>query len=303
MFAMASRGHTRLSPQINTAREPLPSIPVMPQSRYDMPVLFGPSPMPDMTHVPRAQAIVIPFETTREAAARLLPRGFLMPEKPVVSVSRIDYHDVDYLGGRGYREVVISVTASFDDAGERIDAAFAPVLWVSEVAALIGGREYMGLAKLPAEMDEVTVEGDTRRFRCTEYGGSLVSGEVRGMTALTGEKLERLRQGASEVRTFGWKYIPSAAGLPDADYPLVNSMRWDYERAWSGEGHVIFHDPDAQAAPLSSRVLSVLRELPVLGWRRAFVGKGRAIIDRTATRRLPSARSGATQVGEYGVAL
>jgi acetoacetate decarboxylase len=275
----------------------------MPQTRYDMPVLFGPSPMPDMTHVPRAEAIVIPFETTREAAARLLPRHFRVADKPTVSVSRIDYHDVDYLGGRGYREVVISVAASFDGAGGRIDAAYAPVLWVSEVAALIGGREYMGLAKLPAEMDEVAVQDDVRHFACTEYGASLISGEVRGMTALSGEKLERLRRGASEVRTFGWKYIPSAAGVPDTDYPLINSMRWDYERAWSGDGHVTFHDPDARAAPLSSRVLAVLRELPNLGWRRAFVGEGRAIIDRTATRRLLSAPSEATHVGEYGVAF
>ena len=273
----------------------------MPQTRYDMPVLFGPSPMPDKTHVLRAEAIVIPFETTREAAARLLPRHFRVADKPVVSVSRIDYHGVDYLGGRGYREIVISVAASFDEEGGRIDAAFAPVLWVSEVAALIGGREYMGLAKLPAEMDDVQAQDNVRRFGCTEYGAPLISGEVRGMTALAGEKLERVRQGASEVRTFGWKYIPSATGAPDADYPLINSMRWDYEHAWSGDGRVTFHEPDAQAAPLSSRVLAALREVPILGWRRAFVGEGRALIDRTATRRLLPPRAEPARLGEYGV--
>jgi hypothetical protein len=274
----------------------------MPQPRYDMPVLFGPSPMPDETHVPRAEAIVIPFETSREAAARLLPRHFRVADRPIVSVSRIDYHGVDYLGGRGYREVVISVAATFDGARDHIEAAFAPVLWVSEVAALIGGREYMGLAKLPAEMNDVQAQEAVRRFDCAEYGAPLISGEVRGMTALTGDKLQRIKQGASEVRTFGWKYIPSASGFPDADYPLVNSMRWDYERAWSGDGQVTFHDPDQQAAPLSSRVLAVLRELPILSWRRAFVGEGRAVIDRVATRRLEPARP-VEQPGEYGVAM
>jgi len=275
----------------------------MPQTRYDMPVLFGPSPMPDITHVPRAEAIVIPFETSRDAAARLLPRHFQVADKPIVSVSRIDYHDVDYLGGRGYREVVISVASSHEGPDGRIEAAFAPVLWVSEVAALIGGREFMGLAKLPAEMDDVQARNGVRRFRCTEYGAPLLSGEVRGMTAITGDKLLRVQKGATEVRTFGWKYIPSASGLPDADYPLVNSMRWDYERAWSGEGEVTFHDPDPRAAPLSSRVLALLRELPVVGWRRAFVGEGRAVIDRTATRRLQPMPAAPTEVGEYGLAL
>jgi len=268
----------------------------MAPTRYDMPVLFGPSPMPDKTLVPRAEAIVIPFETTREAAASLLPPHFQVGEKPIISVSRIDYHDVDYLGGRGYREVVVSVAASFDG---RVEAAFAPVLWVSEVAALISGREYMGLAKLPAEMEPVQIEDGLRRFACAEYGAPLISGEVRGMTELTGDKLLRVQQGASEVRTFGWKYIPSVEGSPDADYPLVNSMRWTYERAWSGDGRITFHDPDKRAAPLSSRVLAVLREIPNLGWRRAFVGAGRAVIDRSATRRLAPLASAGAQRGEH----
>lgn len=258
----------------------------MPKLRYDMPVLFGPSPMPDESQIPQAEAIVIPFETTRDAAARLLPRHFDLAERAIVSVSRIDYHHVDYLGGRGYREVVVSVAAIHDGPGGRVEAAFAPVLWVSEVAALIGGREYMGLAKLPAEMDAVVVEEGTRTFRCTEYGAPLVDGRVCDMQPLTGEKLERVRRRSSEVRTFGWKYIPSAESQPDVDYPLINVMQWDYTRAWTGRGELTIHRPDARSAPMSSRVLAVLAELPIVDYLAAFVGEGRAVINRSATRRL-----------------
>lgn len=275
----------------------------MPQVRYDMPVQFGPSPMPNHTHVPAAEAIVIPFETTRDAAALLLPRHFELADAAVVSVSRIDYHDVDYLGGRGYREVVVSVAAVHQGRDGRIEAAFAPVLWVSEVAALIGGREYMGLAKLPAEMDAVQIEVGRRRFRCTEYGAPLIDGEVCEMQALSGDKLARVQRGSAEVKTFGWKYIPSASGAPDADYPLVNVMAWDYERAWSGEGRVTLHQPDRRAAPLSSRVMAVLGKLPVKAYRRAFVGEGRAVIDRAGTRRLDSSSPAEAERGEYGVVL
>ncbi|MNN70447.1 hypothetical protein D3C81_1862970 [compost metagenome] len=63
-------------------------------------------------------------------------------------------------------------------------------------------------------------------------------------------------------------------------------MRWDYQRAWSGEGRLTWHQPDRQAAPLSSRVMAALAAIPVKEYRRAFIGEGSAIIDRAATRRL-----------------
>lgn len=255
--------------------------------RYDMPALFGPSLMPDQTHVARAEAVIISYETTRDTAARLLPRFFELPDSAVVSVSRIDYDGVDYLGGRGYREVVVSVGAVYPGADGPLQAAFAPVMWVSEVGALIGGREYMGFAKLAGEMQAMEAGADYRRFRCAEYGAVLLEGEATGLRQLSDESLAKVRRNAAEVRTFGWKYIPGAAGQPpDADYPLVNSMRWDYQRAWGGEGRLTWQRPDAQAAPLSSRIVAALAAIPVKEYRRAFVGEGSAIIDRAATCRL-----------------
>ena len=255
-------------------------------ARYDMPALFGPSLMPDQSRVALAEAVIIPFETTADAAARLLPRFFELTERPIVTVSRIDYHDVDYLGGRGYREVVISVGAVYTGPGPRMEAAFAPVMWVSEVAALIGGREYMGFGKLPGEMGPMFASDTRRAFRCAEYGNTLLEGEADALRPLTDEALAKVNRGAAEVNTFGWKFIPGCGGEADVDYPLVNSMRWRYERAWSGAGRLTLHCPDAKAAPMSSRVMAALAQIPVKEYRRAFVGEGSAIIDRSATRKL-----------------
>ncbi len=256
-------------------------------TRYDMPALFGPSLMPDQSRVPHAEAIIISYETTRDAAAQLLPRFFEVPDAPVVSVSRIDYAGVDYLGGRGYREIVVTVSAIYQGAEGPLQAAFAPVMWVTEAGALIGGREYMGYAKLLGEMGPVEAASESRRFQCAEYGSVLLEGEASSLRPLSEESLAKVRRNAADVRTFGWKYIPGSHGEgPDADYPLVNSMRWDYQRAWSGEGRLTWHQPDRQAAPLSSRVMAALAAIPVKEYRRAFIGEGSAIIDRAATRRL-----------------
>ncbi|MFC5463097.1 acetoacetate decarboxylase family protein [Massilia niabensis] len=259
----------------------------MPQARYDMPALFGPSLMPDQTQVPHAEVIVVSYETARDAAARLLPRFFELPDTAVISVSHIDYHDIDYLGGRGYREVVISVGAVYDGPEGPLQAGFAPVMWVSEAGALTAGREYMGFAKLLGEIGPVTAEPERRRFQCAEYGNVLLEGEASRLRPLSDEALERVRRNSAQVRTFGWKVIPGPQGeAPDADYPLENLMRWSYQHAWAGEGRIDWRAPERKAAPISARVIAAMKSIPVKEYRRAFVGEGSAVIDRAATRRL-----------------
>ena len=252
--------------------------------RFDMPALFGPSVVPDRSVVPFAEVVSISFETTVEAAGRLMPRFFKPAGPPVVTVTRIDYHDVDYLGGRGYREIVVSVGALHGD--NRRPAGFAPVMWVTEPGALISGREFMGFAKLPATMEAIEREADGCRFRACEYDAILMEGRVSGLHPLSEESLTRVNQSAEEVRTFGWKLIPGDGEAPDVDHPMMNVMRWNYSRAWSGDGDIRFHRPDARAAPLSAHVVDSLADVPVVASRRAFVAEGRAEIDRTATRRL-----------------
>mgnify|MGYP003630361021 FL=1 len=79
----------------------------------------------------------------------------------------------------------------------------------------------------------------------------------------------------------------------DAAYPVVNVMRWSYERIWSGRGELRLFTPDHAQAPTSSDVMAALAALPVLRMRRSFVGVGSAVIDRLGTRRLGTRASAA----------
>lgn len=257
-----------------------------PLQRYDMPVVFGPSIVPDKTRIPDASACVLSFRTSIEAARSLVPDYFTVPEEPVVTVAHMAYRDVDYLGGRGYNEIVVSLSARYDDGVEAVDAAFALVLWVDQIGALIAGREYMGLPKLAAVIPDLEMEGARARFSCREYESLLLEAAVEQLDSLPADKLAKVNARAGEVRTLAWKYIPSPGGGADLDYPILNVMRWNYKRAWSGSGALRFHAPSSQDAPLSSPAMRVLAELPRLGAARVFLGTGEAIIDRTATRRL-----------------
>ena len=93
-------------------------------TRYDAPAVFGPSLMPDSSACENCENWTISFETTRDAAAKLLPRFFELDERAFVSVHRITYRGVNYLAGGEYRELAISVDAVYNGPKETIKAAF-----------------------------------------------------------------------------------------------------------------------------------------------------------------------------------
>ncbi|MET4898901.1 acetoacetate decarboxylase family protein [Sphingomonadaceae bacterium jetA1] len=257
-----------------------------PSRRYDMPASFGPSSIPARTQVKRAESLVLSAVTDRTAVERLVPAHFTVPEAPSLTVAHMAYHDIDYLGGRSYNEVVVSVSARHDGGGQAIAASLALVLWVDQPGALIAGREFMGLPKILGRISDLEDRPDGVRFTCAEYDVPLLVGSATGWTPLDQDRLARLNGKAADVQTFGWKYIAAAGGGSDVDHPLVNSMRWSYEQAWTGQGDFLFHPVAFADAPLSAAAARQLAMLPVTGPVRAFRGIGQATIDRAATRRI-----------------
>jgi acetoacetate decarboxylase len=253
--------------------------------RYDMPIAFGPSTVPDKSEVPSADVAIISFVTEAEPLRQIMPPGIELAGEPIVSVSCINYRGVDYLGGRDYQEVVISLPARFEERAGPIAGGYAPIMWVSDVGALMAGREYMGFPKLMGNFESSSDE-TTRRFRVSEYDSPLIEGRCFDLKPMTEDQVARVQAGSQEVRTFGWKHIPGVDGSVDLAYPLVNVMRWNYSEAWTGKGEVLFRSPDSAAAPFSCRVAAFFANLPVKEFRRSFVARGSATIDRAATRRL-----------------
>ena len=150
----------------------------------------------------------------------------------------------------------------------------------------MAGREYMGLAKLYAEILDAVTDEARVRFSCSEYDSILLEGQATELVPPPDASLDKLNGRAAEVRTFGWKFIPGPDGTSDIDYPLLDVMRWTFRRAWSGSGSIRFSSPTTAEAPFSSGALQALRRLPMDGQVRAFHGEGEVVIDRTVARRL-----------------
>jgi hypothetical protein len=246
--------------------------------------------MPDISPASFAETSAIVFETTEDAARKLLPRFYEL-ERPVITIYRLTYQGMNYLAGGEYREAVICVDASYNGPDETIKAPFGAVLWVDQVQALVSGRELLGSPKVHGRFPTEEVGPGSRSFEVYESDGyninaRLMRGEWSNLKELDAASLAKLNERIKITNTLGWKIIPSMDGPHDADYPTVIVMSWKFDQASYGEGRITFDTPDPQHAPVGSRIMRVLAGMPIKEYRTGLVARGTAVVERASTRRL-----------------
>ena len=259
-----------------------------PTQRYDMPVVFGPSLLPDVTVMNDLRNIAVPFLTERAAIDRFLPRFFELEGDPVVTVSSSHNGGVDWLGGRQYNVVRVQVTVRFrsSNGGDDVVGPYSLVIWESDAKPVIAGRELQGYAKIVGEIPNHERAEGTAAFECGEYGTRLLRGEAHDLEPLDPSLLSKLG-GEREQIALGWKYIPSPEGGADVDYATKLVSTVSVSDAWSGEGTVTFDSPTWEQAPGSAHIIDALKTLPILEYRTATVVHSRVTLPRNAVTRLP----------------
>ncbi len=259
-----------------------------PTQRYQLPVVFGPARFPDVSSIGSVRGLTIPFRTERSAMAKILPPFFEPADPPIVSVGHMTMGDVDYMGGRGYKVVRVTLSAVYRGSDETINATYTPVAWESDTAPIVLGRELSGYAKLFATIPDLDEVNGSYEFSCYEYEACLIRGHAGDLRPLPASELANLQVGGVDTVTLGWKYIPGTGRelAPDVNYPVVHHASFDYQAAWRGSGAIEFDVDAATGAPYSAHIIAALAELPVLEHKPALMVQGSMKLPRTEVRRL-----------------
>ena len=230
--------------------------------RYDMPPGFGPSVAPEIETDFDVHNSTVEFETSAEAVSELMPHWFVPSERPRIAVTYRRMIGMAWMGGRDYQIVSVRVTSTYTGDSEQVVRPFALVIWESDYAPVVAGRELMGAPKLVADIPPVELGPDDHGFECREYGTALVRGRVHGLTPVAEEEVARRRSAAAAGGSYFWKFIPGPGGVPDADYPVRISMTTPFVRMWQGQGELEWGTPSATEAPYSARIVERLSRLP-----------------------------------------
>jgi hypothetical protein len=260
-----------------------------PGRRYDMPVIFGPSEIGGTTSFAETRTLTHAFRTDPAAVAPLIPYHFELAPPARVLVASSMFLGVDWLGGRNYHNVRVSVHVTARRGGDLISGLFHLVDWESDPRPVIAGREYLGIPKVVGEIPPHERDGDRAAFECREYGTRLLRVDVTGLAPASPEALARQNSGG-DTFTLGWKYIPGPGGTVDADYPTVMVSRGKTDAMWIGAGHAIFDQPTREQCPFSARIMARLRALPVIDVQPATLTvRMGGILDRDGSARLDPA--------------
>ena len=141
-----------------------------PNQMYRMPTHFGPATGPRRgpdgrkflcEDNPKSTSIKVSFLSNAKQLEALLPPGFTLHGDPVVTVSATYMKEIEWLAGRGYNVLGVTIPASFNGQNDRAVGPFLTVLWENLADPIITGREELGFSKIYCELPEIRISGNS----------------------------------------------------------------------------------------------------------------------------------------------
>jgi hypothetical protein len=257
-----------------------------PGVRYDMPVVFGPSELPKTTTYGGKRTITHAFLTDPAAVEPLVPYHFTLGSPAKISIIARMHLGVDWLAGRSYNSVRVSVDVEARHGGETLRGPYGLVVWESDPRPAFVGREYLGTSKIVGEVPDHVYNGDLAAFECFEYGTRLLRVDVSELRPVSDEVV-RQRNSAGDTVTLCWKYISGPGGTVDADYPIKMVSRGSIDSMATGASSLTFGNPTWAECPISHRIIAALAALPVVEVLPATVTTASgSVLDRGASARI-----------------
>ena len=246
-----------------------------------MPVAFGPSRPHPAGVFDDVLSLSVVYRSDRQAIASVLPEPFEPDADPLVHIYCQQCRGVNFLAGGSYNLVGVNVAAVFNGVEDQVRGQFALVLWENAVAAIIRGRELLGIPKLFGDIPDPTMSDNKWHVQLRENGRTLIQMNLEESRELTPAEIESLHESQAHEGWFGWRYIPNINGIGAAlSQPQQIGIENTYSRGWECTGETAFSDVEWETNPTSADILAGLRTLPL----QEFVGASRMQGSVTLTR-------------------
>lgn len=234
------------------------------------------------------ESLILEYKTDLDAIPPLLPECFKPSPNATVRVVCIQSHGVDYMANHGYRLAAVQVEALFEGEEDKLAGDYVLVMFENKATPIITGREHLGIHKLYADISEHRLSSSgSLRCEVSLWGHLLFGIDVAPLKRQSKLIYGTASKRASQWPSFGYKYIPSLDGQPDADYPTIMWNDIKIEELWLGNGaEMYFGDPGGEDIAFFSRVIDALKSLPVLKVAQTTRSRGSMILRYDKCRRL-----------------
>ena len=202
---------------------------------YRMPLIMGPQWVGETPTFQYSQTEIVALQylTDPNAIAALLPACYQLGQEPQVTVLLGYNNGLDFMARGGYILAAVQVSARFDGEKDHVEGDYILVMFENQAWPMICGREDLGIPKLYADISPIKkYSNGSLRCEATYWGHLLFSLEI----ALPRKQNRIVKYVANKminVRPWlGYKYIPSLAGPPDAEYPTISYNESNIDNLW-----------------------------------------------------------------------
>ena len=256
----------------------------IPGRMYRMPVVFGPGLGPrqgedgrKFTSPDSHRTITrsVKFLTNVTQLEELLPERFAVRGEPVVTVFASYMTEIEWLAGRGYNVLGVTIPVTFTGSVDRAVGNFLVVLWENLTDPILTGREELGIAKIYCDLPEPRIYQGSTHCTASWMGFKFLDMTLFNLTPVSVAPTVSTAAPA-EDGLLHYKYIPRTGtwGEADAEYvtltPAATPQRVDLG-AWSGQGTVQFHRASWEDLPTQYTIVNAFHQLEIKEYRGATV--------------------------------
>lgn len=249
-----------------------------PHERYMMPAHFGPMPQGEKSSgwYHDVTMMVVPYLTDRDKLTAMLPHPFEVGERPIVTVVYACSKDVDWLAGRGYNLVAVTVSAVFKGENEQLEGQYSLVWWENLADAILSGRELTGIPKIFADIPDHSVTDGLWQTNVSHFGNDILDMSINHLRVPTAEEMAAAQEAQEgKDHPMGWRYLPRVGGFGAAiSQPTTFPSESVYTGAWIGEGKIDWKHLTWEQNPTQCHIVNALADLPVLEYLPAMVTTG-----------------------------
>ena len=263
-----------------------------------MPIVFGQTTGPrrgpdgrrfESLDTPKTVALAVSFRSNPEQLANLLPDRFELDGEPIVTVTASYVKDIEWLAGRGYNMLGITVPALFRGDKDTVRGPFLTVLWENLADPIITGREELGFAKIHCDLPEAEITESTAQCTADWLGFEFMSLKIRDLKPVV-DPTSSAPAGIDGM--LHYKYVPRTGdwGEADASYPVMTPAATPNRKVvaqWTGSGSIAWNRARWEDMPTQYMIVNALADLDVQEFINATITKttgGKDISDQRILR-------------------
>ena len=151
-----------------------------------MPYFFGPRPENDKISgwYKDVTMIVIPYVTDEKILKSIIPEKFALLNDPIVTITYACNKDIDWLAGRSYNLVSISIKVKFEGKVDKEEGTLNLVMWENLTDPILTGRELQGIPKIYADIKDHQISDETVSTSMSHYDNTILDISISNMTQL-----------------------------------------------------------------------------------------------------------------------